>query len=345
VAIAVDVTVRRAGFTLAAAFDAPAGTTVLFGPSGSGKSTLLRCLAGLETQLVGSIRFGGETWFDATRRILQPPQQRRVGFLFQNYALFPHCTVRQNVGFANPSAAGELLAAFGLEPLADRFPRELSGGQQQKVALARALAARPQLLLLDEPLSALDAASRRTTRDELRLRLRNAGIPAFLVTHDRDDVLALGDTLVVLDGGRVLQVGPVAEVLAKPASTTVAALVGVETLSPGTITARDAGLVTVRVGTAMLTAVSELTGGDVYVSIRGEDVTIVRTAGSTTARNRLAGTVVAIAADGVLLRVEMDVGFRLTALVTRPAAAELGLAPGTPVTALVKAPAVHLIPK
>src|SRR5581483_848175 len=180
--------------------------TVLFGPSGCGKTTALRCLAGLTRPEAGVIRCGADVWFDADRRIDLSPQWRGVGFLFQDYALFPHLTVAGNVGYAVPRAerrarVGELLAAFGLTGLEDRYQNQVSGGQQQRVALARTLARRPRLLLLDEPLSALDGPAREQLRPGLRDRLAGFSVPVVLVTHDRTEAIALADHLIVMDRG------------------------------------------------------------------------------------------------------------------------------------------------
>jgi molybdate transport system ATP-binding protein len=329
--------------------------TVLFGPSGSGKTTVLRCLAGLERPDRGSIRFEGETWFDAAGGVFLSPQGRGVGFLFQEYALFPHLTVARNIayGLGNLGTAErqrhvrDMLGRFGLAGLEDRWPRQLSGGQQQRVALARALVRRPRLLLLDEPLSALDAPTREQVRRELRRQLAGLGVPALLVTHDRVEALALGDTVVVLDGGRVCQSGPVQEVFTRPASMAVARIVGVETVEPAKVLAVADGLATVAVGHARLVAVATGVGvGDGYVSIRAEDVILEKGAvAPSSARNQLVGQVRAMIREGPMARVSLDCGFPLTALVTNQACQELGLREGDRVTALIKAPAVHLIPR
>jgi molybdate transport system ATP-binding protein len=342
--VVVELTRPAEGFSVA----------VLFGPSGCGKTTTLRCLAGLERPDEGHIRFGSQTWFDAARRVCLPPQARDVGYLFQDYALFPHLTVAGNVAFGLrdlPRAerrrrVGELLDLLGIPGLEERYPAQLSGGQQQRVALARAVARRPRLLLLDEPLSALDAATREQLRPELRRYLAAVGVPVVLVTHDRVEAMALADHLVVLDAGRVLQQGDVPEVFTRPADLRVARSVGVETVQPGRVLRTGDGLALVAVGGRELLAVAPPGGGaEVYVCIRGEDVTLIREAvPATSARNRLPGRVTQITPEGALVRVGLDVGFPLTALVTRPAAEELGLSVGTALTALVKAPAVHLIP-
>jgi molybdate transport system ATP-binding protein len=350
--------VKRFGPTAAVELDLvlPAdrsAVAVLFGPSGGGKTTALRCLAGLERPDEGRVTFGAETWFDAGRRVNWSPQRRAVGFLFQEYVLFPHRTVRGNVGYGLGGLAradrarrvGEVLDRRGLAGLADRYPGRLSGGQQQRVALARVLARRPRLLLLDEPLSALDEPTREHLRHDLRRLLSDAGVPVVLVTHDRREAESLGDQVVVLDGGSVRQRGPAAEVFARPASLAVARAVGFETIVPGRIRSVQGGLAAVAVGRAELAAV-EPPGAptDVLVCVRAADVLLVQgDVGPTSARNRLKATVRSVAADGPLVRVELDCGFPLAAVVTRPAAADLGLCAGAEVTALVKATAVQLV--
>ena len=239
-----------------------------------------------------------------------------------------------------------MLDRLGLGGLAGRRPRELSGGQQQRVALARALVREPRLLLLDEPLSALDAVLRDALRDELRGLLLQAGIPAIVVTHDRNEALVLGDDLVVMDEGRVLQSGPVIEVFNRPASAGVARIVGVETRHAGRVVAIHEGLAEVEVGTARLLAVaSPGVSRDVLVCLRGEDVILQREPGpASSVRNRVPARVIGVQPAVPLTRVELDAGFPLFAWVTRPACEELGLAPGEQVTALFKASAVHLLP-
>jgi molybdate transport system ATP-binding protein len=329
--------------------------TVLFGPSGCGKTTALRCLAGLGRPDEGRIAFAGEVWFDAQRRVCLPPQRRDVGFLFQEYALFPHLSVAGNVAYGlghlpraeRQRRVGEVLERFGLAGLGKREPRQLSGGQQQRVALARVLVRRPRLLLLDEPLSALDEPTREQVRHELRLLLVGSGVPVVLVTHDRREAAALGDHLVVLDGGTIRQQGPTAEVFSYPTDLGVARIVGVETILPGRVRQAEGGLVTVAVGGAELVAVGAAREtAEVYVCVRAEDVILHWGGmGTASARNRLAGVVRSLSRDGPLVRVELDCGFPLTAIVTRPSAEELGLREGARVFALLKATAVHILPR
>ncbi len=357
--LSVDLERRYArGPTIAAHFelDLDAGEVlVLFGPSGAGKTTILRCLAGLERPDRGTIVAAGRRWVDVARRIFEPPQTRRIGYLPQGSALFPHLSVAENVAFGvEGRAASErdgqvrsLLALLGLRGLEGRRPAELSGGQARRVALARALARRPLLLLLDEPLSALDAPTREELRLELRGQLERFGTPTVLVTHDRTEALVLADRVAVIVEGAVRQVGATADVFARPADPAVARIVGVDTLVPGTVRSARGGLATVEVGGRELVAVSELAPGSaVLVSLRPEDVLLVPAGHQLdghSARNRLEGRVVTVEPLGALVRVGLDAGFPLRALVTRQAFEELGAGPGRELVALVKAPAVHLI--
>ena len=225
------------GATIECAWQDPIGdprVTVFLGSSGSGKTTILRCLAGLERPQRGYVRFGERTWFDASRGIDLPPDRRDIGFLFQDYALFPHMTVEKNIAFAGRGVpredvarrVSELLDAFRLRGLERRLPRQLSGGQQQRAALARTVFRRPKLLLLDEPLSALDRATADEVREELRTLIRSLAIPTYVVSHDRTDALALGDRMVVIDEGRIIQSGTTREVFDAPQTPAAARLVG-----------------------------------------------------------------------------------------------------------------------
>jgi molybdate transport system ATP-binding protein len=335
------------GFAVDATLRIPldeAPVTVLFGPSGAGKTTLLRLLAGLERPDEGSIEFRGRAWCNVAAGVFAPPQERRAGLLFQEGALFPHLTVEQNVRFAARGArAGELIESFGLAELAQRHPGAISAGQRQRVALARALAAEPALLLLDEPLSALDAAARARMRQELRRMLLAGGVASIVVTHERTEAIALGDWMAVMVEGRVRQCGPVQEVFRRPADAQVAESVGVENVLPAAVVARNRGLATVQVGGARIECVDAGEAGEVYACIRAEDVAIAREAAEhSSVRNRLRGQVMSVALEGPLARVELDCGFPLVAMVTAQSAGELELRPGDLVSAVVKATAVHL---
>ncbi len=334
----------------------PPGTiAVLFGPSGSGKTTVLRAIAGLDRPDRGTVVFRGETWVDAADAVFVPPQQRRLGYVFQEAALFPHLTVRHNVAYGLDTLRAadrnrrvdEMLALGDLVDLADYRPRQLSGGQAQRVALARALAPRPRLLLLDEPFAALDAPARARMRRLLRASVEALGVGAILVTHDRSEAIALGDQMVVLSGGRVRQVGPVLDVFRRPADLVVAESVGVESVLPARVEGADNGLVTLRVGSSIVRAVGAgIEGRDVCACIRAEDVTLERSAPAAgSARNHLAGRIVSIESEGPLERVTVDCGFPLAALITRQAREELALQPGSDVMAAVKATAIHVVPR
>jgi molybdate transport system ATP-binding protein len=232
-----------------------------------------------------------------------------------------------------------------IQPLIDRAVTELSGGERQRVALARALISAPRLLLLDEPLASLDAPLKAKIIPFL-LRIRDAfKIPTLCVTHDRFEALALADEILVLVNGKVRQTGPVLGVFNQPADSEVAKTVGVETLQPGVVINRSEGLATVQVGTTRLTALAPADNvEEVFVCIRGEDVILQRTSGAASSvRNHLAARVVAIHPSSPMVRVELDAGFPLFALITRPACEELHLRSGVSVVALIKAPAVHLV--
>jgi molybdate transport system ATP-binding protein len=233
-----------AGFTLDVDFTVPSGLIVLFGPSGSGKSLTLQALAGLCQLDAANIRLGQTCWQNSAARLFLPPQQRHVGYVPQNYALFPHLTVAQNIAFGLPAhnkqaqrRVAELVSLMRLDGLQHARPAQLSGGQQQRVALARALAPFPRLLLLDEPFSSLDAAVREALREEVRNLYEQVRIPIVLVTHDAQEARILADTIVVLQNGRVLQTGPQESVFRSPRTPQVATLVGMRTHWPGDVLA------------------------------------------------------------------------------------------------------------
>lgn len=336
--------------------DTSAPVTVLFGPSGAGKSTLLRCLAGLDRpDRDGLIALGGEVWHGPSVHV--PARRRQVGYLSQDGALFRHMSVDANVAYGlhrlprgeRPGRVADVLGAVGASHLSGRPARNLSGGEAQRVALARALAPRPRLLLLDEPLSALDGPTRTRLRTELRAILRTWATPVLLVTHDRAEALALGDRIAVIIDGRLHQVDTVERVFSRPATPAAAAAVGVENVVHGEVLRSDGGLAKVSVGEHLLTVVDDAglrAGAGVLVCVRAEDIALEAGGPAHTLaspRNHLTATVLGITPDGALERVELDAGFPLTAAVTRLAREELDLRPGSTVTAAIKAPALHLI--
>ena len=330
-----------------------ATSLVLFGPSGSGKTTVLRSIAGLEWPEQGSIRFISRTWLDTEAGIRVSPQDRQIGYMAQDYALFPTHTVAGNIAYGLSALTAaernrrvdEMVELFQLRGLETIKPRELSGGQQQRVALARAVAPRPQLLLLDEPLSALDVPTRIQLRGELRTLLKRLALPSIIVTHDWAETLSLGDLVAVMGEGQVLQVGSPQEVFCRPANATVAQIVGVETVIEGHVIGEADGLATVRVDGTLLKGLGDYAvGSPVFVCVRAEDVVLEQgSTGLTSARNHLNGKVIGIIPHGVMVHVKIDCGFPLVAMVTRGAQQELGIELGSPVVAIIKAGAVHLV--
>ena len=329
--------------------------TVLFGPSGSGKTTLLDIVAGLRQADSAFIRFGDEVLSDTGAGVFVPARRRGIGYVPQDLALFPHLTVRRNLQYGQRSSGevrfdfDQIVVLLEIESLVDRGVTQLSGGERQRVALARALLASPRLLLLDEPLANLDLPLKRKIipylariRDEFR-------IPMLYVTHDRFEALSLADEMVVLTQGKLAQTGSVQEVFGHPVSLDVAGLVTIETIQPGQIVSAADDLVTVAVGSTLLSAVEpNLPAGttNVHVCIRADDVILLPGADAPSSpRNHLAGTVRSLHREGPMMRVELDCGFPLAALLTKQACEELALKPNDRVFALVKAPNVHLIPR
>ncbi len=241
--VSLSITKRFPGFTLDVRWEADDPVVGLFGPSGAGKTLTLQCLAGLVRPDRGRIALNGRAFFDSATGVDLPPQSRRLGYVFQGYALFPHLTVAENVAFGLRGWPREeriertrmVLDRLGLAGLERRYPGELSGGQQQRAALGRALAVDPDLLLLDEPLSALDAPLRRQLREELGRIIREWGKATVLVTHDLAEAYQLADRIVVYESGQVLQAAPKSELLWQPTSERVARLIGVRNLLRGIV--------------------------------------------------------------------------------------------------------------
>ncbi len=284
----------------------PGELVALLGPSGCGKTTTLRLLAGLEDTDTGSVTVGGR---DITRL---PASKRDMGMVFQAYSLFPHMTVRQNVAFglrlrrvgaaARDKRAIEMLDLVGLSAQADRYPNQISGGQQQRVALARALAIEPQVLLLDEPLSALDAKVRAQLRDQIRRIQLEVGITTLFVTHDQEEALAIADRVGVMKEGRLEQLAPPTDVYSRPATSFVAEFVGLTNRLTGEV---SGGQVTVR-GCTLPLMEAGVPDGQVVALVRPEAVTM---ASHTSAESGpLVGTVIAVTFLGATSRVTVDLG-------------------------------------
>jgi molybdate transport system ATP-binding protein len=262
---AIDITLPRRAFDLRVDLTLGAETIALVGPSGSGKTSLLRAAAGLERPQAGRIALGEEIWFDAARRVHISPERRRVGYLPQDYGLFPHLTVAANVAFAGRRERPDLLERLRIAHLASVLPAHLSGGERQRVALARALAREPRVLLLDEPFGALDAITRQHVRDELADALADLQLPTLLVTHAFEDAAVLANRIGVLDQGRVVQLGSAADLLGEPASVLVAGLTGANVV-PGTATPARFGSIVQLSGGGELRSSTTAQGG-VHVAV------------------------------------------------------------------------------
>lgn len=331
-------TVPLRAFDLRLDLGVGAETLALVGPSGSGKSTVLRAIAGL-VRASGRVVAGRRAWLDSERGVDLAPEQRSVGLVFQDYALFPHLTVAQNVAYGGRARAAELIDAYGLTELVGERPARLSGGERQRVALARALAREPAVLLLDEPLGALDAQTRAHVRAELRAHLRASGLPTIVVTHDYEDAAALADRIGVLVEGQVVQLGTTSELVAAPASPFVARFTGANLLE-GVARPIEAGLteVTLDVGEAVISA--DPGEGRVGVVVYPWDVALARKLPSDSMQNHLAGTVESIVPVGNRLRIRVG---PITAEVTTLAAESLGLREGERVVASFKATGARLV--
>jgi molybdate transport system ATP-binding protein len=331
----------------------PGEVLALLGPNGAGKTTALRALAGLAPLTGGHLRLDGETLEDPALRRRTAPEGRPVGVVFQDYLLFPHLTALENVAFGPrchgmPRAAARELAAglldrMGLADHAGAKPRRLSGGQAQRVALARALATGPRLLLLDEPLAALDARARLDVRAELRRHLAAFEAVAVLVTHDPLDAMVLADRLVVVEQGRVVQEGTPAEIARRPRTDYIARLVGLN-LYRG-----DAAGHTVRVAPGLGLTTTETLDGPAFVAFPPSSVTLHRERPDSSARNAWPAEVTGMESHGDQLRVALTgsgpaAGLPLAADLTPVAVAELLLAPGVQVWASVKAAQTHSYP-
>jgi ABC-type sulfate/molybdate transport systems ATPase subunit len=334
-ALSVDITVPLRSFDLRVALEvAPSETLALVGPSGAGKTTILRAIAGLARPTAGWIECGG-TWFDARTHV--PPEQRSVGLVFQEYALFPHLTVERNVAFGG--RVDGLLERLHIDHLADARPGELSGGERQRVALARALARRPSVLLLDEPMSALDPHTRADVRAELHAILGDLALPTLLVTHDFEDAATLADRVGVLIEGRLRQVAPPAELVAEPADAFVAALAGGNVLQG--VARTKGGLTEVTLVDGGVVWSTDEREGPVTVLVYPWDVALARVAAVDSSLNHVQARITSLVLVGNRVRVRVGA---LTAEVTAASAERLALAPGEPVVASFKATATRLLP-
>jgi ABC-type sulfate/molybdate transport systems ATPase subunit len=330
-------TVPLRSFDLGLSLDADR-TVALVGPSGAGKTTALRAIAGLAKPAGGRIEVDGDVWFDAGRRVDLPPERRRAGLVFQDYALFPHMTVRQNIEYAQRHPADEYLDRFAIAHLEHVRPERLSGGERQRVALARALARDPQVLLLDEPLAALDAHTKAIVRGELQDLLAGLEIPVVLVTHDFEDAAALAERVTVVVEGRERQSGTPGELVARPADAFVASFTGANLLHGDAEIIGAATHVTLGNGTIVTTA--DRAEGRVVLAVYPWDITVATTPPHDSAMNVLHDEVRSITELGN--RVRLTIG-AVTAEITAESLVRLGLRAGQPAYASFKATGTRVV--
>jgi molybdate transport system ATP-binding protein len=335
----VDLSLPLRAFDLELALEVGDETVALVGPSGAGKTSLLRAIAGLARPARGAIACAGETWFDSERGIDRRPEERSVGFVFQEYALFPHLSVERNITFGG-GRADELLRRLHIDHLAAARPGELSGGERQRVALARALARNPEVLLLDEPMAALDPHTRVKVRAELHDLLRELELPALLVTHDFEDAAALADRVGVLVEGRLRQLGSPADLLGSPADPFVAEFAGANVLT-GTTEEGPGGLSQFRLDGDRVVLSTDEARGQTALVVYPWDVSLARTAPDDSALNHLYGEIVSLVQVGNRMRVRLPF---LTAEITAASAERLDLRAGEQVWASFKATQARLLP-
>ncbi len=333
---------------------------VILGPTASGKTLLLELIAGFYHPDSGSIAIGKTDVADLL------PEQRKIGFVYQDYSIFPHLNVEENIEFGlklkktprdeRRRRVQEIMDLLSISHLSHRYSLTLSGGEQQRVALARAIVVDPAILLLDEPLSALDNQTQNMLRDELKRIHHEAGLTTIHVTHDQTEAAMLADRIAVMIRGRIVQAGTPEEIFNSPANAEIAEFVGTENILAGTVASNEGGLATIEVGAHVVGAVSKYSAGEhVRVCLRPEDVFVsVGAVASATrygdrdhressVRNAFHGTVTQMTPYGALTRVKIDCGVAIVALITKQSAAAMGLTAGSPVCVSFKAAAVHVI--
>ena len=345
-------------FQLDVHFEATPGITILFGSSGAGKTTLLDCVAGLIQPDSGRITAGTRVFLDGKRHINLPVPQRRVGYVFQDLALFPHLSAQENIayGLAELDRAQRrqkcqtILESFRISHLRERKPAEISGGERQRVALARALVTDPCVLLLDEPLAALDGPTKSRIIDDLRHWNQTHAIPILYVTHSRQEVFALGDRVLILDGGRLVAEGTPHEVMTMPREETVAQLAGFENIFDAVVIAanEDRGTMTCQIQDSDVELETPLVrakvGSSLRVGIRAGDILLatVKPQGLS-ARNIIGGRVTSLEQRDVIVTARVDCGVPVQVQLTLAARDSLGLRPGPEVWLIVKTHSCHLM--
>ena len=347
-------------FTLEVDFALSPGVTILFGASGAGKTTLLDCLAGLIRPDSGHIAFANESWFDERLRINIPVRARGIGYVFQDLALFPHLSVEQNVQYGisrldaseRRARTDAVLESFRIAHMRGRKPGEISGGERQRVALARALVTDPRLLLLDEPLAGLDAPTKSKIVDDLRAWNSAHRIPILYVTHDREEVFALGERVLALENGRIIAQGTPHEVMTAPRQELVAQLAGFENIFDATVIAthEDRGTMTCRLGDSDVELETPMVraeiGTTLRVGVRAGDILLatIKPQGLS-ARNLLPGMLVSAEQRDVRVIAKVDCGIEMEVHLTLAARDSLDLKRGAEIWLVLKTHSCHLMAK
>jgi len=345
-------------FLLDVSLQFPPGINILFGPSGAGKSTLLDCIAGLVRPDAGRIAAGEEALFDSQAGVNRPPQTRGVAYVFQTLALFPHLSAEENVAYGldglpheqRSARVEEILKAFRVDKLRARKPAEISGGERQRIALARSLVTQPSVLLLDEPLTGLDAELKAAIVDDLRAWNAARRIPILYVTHTREEVDALGERVIAMDHGRVISTGTPLEVLEAPRHKRLAQAAGFENLLGGTVVdLREAdGVMRVRLNESRCEIEVPLgyaaVGDRVHVAIRAGDILLATSQPhDLSARNVIEGKITTMEPRGTLVRARVDCGVEFVVHLTPGAVRSLDLAEGDRVWLVLKTHSCHLV--
>jgi len=346
------------GLTVEAQFAVNNGFTILFGPSGAGKTTILDCIAGLQKPDFGTIAVNAEVFFDSEKQLNVPTRQRNIGYLFQTLSLFPHMNVRHNIEYGlarlgereRETRSTEIAESFGISGLLDRRPGKISGGERQRVALARALVTRPKALLLDEPMSALDRNTKSRILDDLRRWNENYAVPILYVTHEREEVYALGDRVLVLEAGKIVADGTPHDVLSRPQRESVAQLAGFENIFDCSVAAThpDQGTMTCRIGGSAVTLEVPLTrvatGRPVRVGIRAGDILVASSAPhDLSARNIIAGEIKSLRQQDVTVIAEVNCGAMFIVHLTPGACQSLSLDTGKLVWLVLKTYSCHVL--
>ena len=335
-------------FQLDLAFSAQTGVTALFGPSGSGKTSLVQLVAGLSKPDSGRIEVAGQVLFDSTKNINLAPEHRGLGYVFQDARLFPHLTVRQNLNFGHkhksPDLFNDIITLLGIEHLLSRHPKALSGGEKQRVAIGRALLSNPRILIMDEPLAALDESRKAEVLPYLVKLVRRSHIPILYVSHSMDEVIALADTLVLLDQGKLIAHGPIVDLLARPDLRYLTGRVDAGAVITATVTSHDTKNASTQLSFAGGNLEIGLTqiplGETIRLRIHAKDVSIaLNPPGRTSVRNLIPITITSLSpTDGNLVDVMLDAhGIPLWSQVSRQSASELELAAGLKAWAMIKA--------